>query len=328
MRKIILLLFIAYSNLCNGQWLPTGAASTASIYRSGKIGFFGTGFSSLNPEAYIHFKQNSGGHYVTVPELRFEKIHYSTNPTGTYYYKWDIESGASLDFKYRTGSASVAASKFSIDRQALSFTKDFSVSNHIERFEMGTKSSVFAPTLKSSYISFLGGVSGLTNYSMSANGSTENGGVAIEGDKAGNFTVLTKGTTSSSLLSNDEIRFRIDGSGKVIIGKHSTTSPGDYKLYVEKGILTEKVKVAIANTANWADFVFAENYKLKDLSAVEAFIMENKHLPDVPSANEMVSNGMDVAKMNALLLQKIEELTLYVIKQEKRLVNLEKNKSN
>lgn len=99
---------------------------------------------------------------------------------------------------------------------------------------------------------------------------------------------------------------------KVTIGAGVNT-PAGYKLYVQDGILTEKIKVAVKNSGNWADYVFAKDYQLKSIEEVETYINENKHLPDVPSAEEVVESGIDVAQMDALLLQKIEELTLYVI---------------
>jgi hypothetical protein len=63
--------------------------------------------------------------------------------------------------------------------------------------------------------------------------------------------------------------------------------------------------------------VFADAYQLRSLGEVEAFINKNKHLPDVPSAIEVVEKGVDLGKMDALLLQKIEELTLYMIELKK-----------
>lgn len=103
--------------------------------------------------------------------------------------------------------------------------------------------------------------------------------------------------------------------GKVAIG--TTNMPGNHKLYVDGSIMAEKVKVAIEGTSNWADFVFSDDYQLRSLDQVENFIQENKHLPDVPSAKEVVESGVDLATMDVTLLQKIEELTLYVIKQGK-----------
>lgn len=114
----------------------------------------------------------------------------------------------------------------------------------------------------------------------------------------------------------------IKDNGKVSIGLDpnlATTYNGDYKLYVANGILTERVKVALKTTSDWADYVFAEDYKLKTLSEVEEYIKNHKHLPGVPSAEEVVETGIDMAQMDAKLLEKIEELTLYIIDLEKKL---------
>ncbi len=94
--------------------------------------------------------------------------------------------------------------------------------------------------------------------------------------------------------------------------------PNGYRLYVKDGILTEKIKIALNGTANWADFVFADDYKLRPLLEVEAFVKENKHLPEVPSAQTLVDDGgVDVQSMLAKQMQKIEELTLYLIELNK-----------
>ncbi len=119
---------------------------------------------------------------------------------------------------------------------------------------------------------------------------------------------------------------RIAADGKVSMGLDPTTAnlPTGYRLFVMDGILTEKVKVAVNNTAEWSDFVFADDYQLRSLEEVANFVEANNHLPDVPSAEEMVNNGLDVAKTDALLLQKIEELTLYLIEQDKAIKTLQK----
>jgi hypothetical protein len=88
--------------------------------------------------------------------------------------------------------------------------------------------------------------------------------------------------------------------------------------------LTEKLKIAVFGTANWSDFVFADDYKLRPLTEVESFIKANKHLPDVPSAQALVDEGgVDVQQMLAKQMQKIEELTLYIIAQDKKIKALE-----
>jgi hypothetical protein len=117
-------------------------------------------------------------------------------------------------------------------------------------------------------------------------------------------------------------------NGKVRIGDVPTATTYDYKLYVEKGILTERLKVALKTTGDWSDYVFADDYDLKSLDEVESFINANKHLPGVPSAQEVVNTGIDVAEMDATLLKKVEELTLYIIEQNKRIQSLEAKQLN
>ena len=91
--------------------------------------------------------------------------------------------------------------------------------------------------------------------------------------------------------------------------------------------LTSSVKASsfIHSTSgqSWPDYVFSENYKLKPLETVEKYVQENKHLPGIPSAENVEENGVDLGMMNAKLLEKVEELTLYLIEQNKRISELE-----
>ncbi|GAB4042259.1 bZIP transcription factor [Spirosoma jeollabukense] len=112
--------------------------------------------------------------------------------------------------------------------------------------------------------------------------------------------------------------------GGVVIGPGVSKTPAGYRLYVADGILTEKVKVAVKSTNDWSDKVFESGYKLKSLGEVEQYITKAGHLPGVPSASEVVEQGVDVAKMDAKLLEKIEELTLHMINMEKRINALTK----
>jgi len=109
---------------------------------------------------------------------------------------------------------------------------------------------------------------------------------------------------------------------KVRIG---TTAPSgtyaSYMLGVDGDVVAKRV---IVQTTSWADKVFASDYSLKSLGDVENYITKNKHLPEIPSEGEVIEKGIDVSEMNKLLLQKVEELTLYVIAQQKQIDNLEK----
>jgi hypothetical protein len=87
-------------------------------------------------------------------------------------------------------------------------------------------------------------------------------------------------------------------------------------------VLTDSVRVAFSSA--WADFVFDDNYALMPLDILGAFIQINKHLPGIPTATEVAANGIELGKMNAKLLQKIEELTLYALQHQKKNEELQK----
>ena len=100
-----------------------------------------------------------------------------------------------------------------------------------------------------------------------------------------------------------------------------TASP-DAKLTVKGNIHAEEVKVDLSVPG--PDYVFKEGYDLKSLEEVQNHINEHGHLPNIPSAKEMELNGVQLGEMNMKLLEKIEELTLYTLEQERRIEQLEK----
>lgn len=103
------------------------------------------------------------------------------------------------------------------------------------------------------------------------------------------------------------------------IGTSSFTDGTDtYRLSVKGKVRAEEIKVY--NT--WADYVFEEDYKLRSLEEVETFIKENKHLPNVPSAQKITDNGLELGEMAKIQQEKIEELTLYLIEQNKEIEEL------
>lgn len=107
--------------------------------------------------------------------------------------------------------------------------------------------------------------------------------------------------------------------GNVGIG---TTNPSQ-KLSVNGTVRAKKVIV----DTGWSDYVFADDYRLASLSEVESHIKAEKHLPGIPSAQEVVERGISLGEMQSKLLAKIEELTLHVIAQEKRMAQLESENS-
>ncbi|MCB4797215.1 tail fiber protein [Neotamlana laminarinivorans] len=132
--------------------------------------------------------------------------------------------------------------------------------------------------------------------------------------------------SSNAMVNQIKIDASANNSGNIILtpGDNGyvgigTISP-DSPLTVKGLIHAQEVKVTA--TAG-ADFVFDNDYHLRSLKNLELFIKEYKHLPEIPSAKEMQINGMLVAEISTKLLQKIEELTLYTIEQEKRIKELE-----
>ncbi len=120
---------------------------------------------------------------------------------------------------------------------------------------------------------------------------------------------------------NNNNLYLVQSGGNVGIG---TTAPGSYKLAVEGKIGARKV---VVTQNSWADYVFEKEYRLRPLTEVEAFIQQHQHLPDVPSAKEIEEKGLDVGENQATLLKKIEELTLYIIEQQKQIEALKQEKS-
>ncbi len=106
----------------------------------------------------------------------------------------------------------------------------------------------------------------------------------------------------------------LNNTGNVGIGMGTTPIPDGAKLAIGGKVVCKEVEVTLTGLP---DFVFNDNYKLRPLYEVESFIKENKHLPDVPCEAEVLEKGLNVGEMNATLLQKVEELTLYMINLQK-----------
>lgn len=167
----------------------------------------------------------------------------------------------------------------------------------------------------------------------SRNSSTVSGyGAGIKFKNSGNhedwkwsgIASVQEGSWSNStglvLYADAKESMRIRYNGNVGIG---TTTPIE-KLEVNGTIRSKEVKV---EASPWPDYVFEPEYSLRSLEEIEKFINSAKHLPEVPSSRDVEENGIELGKMNALLLKKIEELTLYTISQEAKIKRLEEANS-
>ncbi|MHC0444371.1 hypothetical protein ACWA1F_03125 [Flavobacterium sp. 3-218] len=132
------------------------------------------------------------------------------------------------------------------------------------------------------------------------------------GSLTGYLTFWTKADNNVDLTE----KVRIAANGNMGIG---TINPQN-KLDVNGTIHSKEVKV---DMLNWSDFVFKKEYNLPTLKAVEKHIAEKGHLENIPSEKEVIERGINLGEINAKLLQKIEELTLYVIDQNKKIEKLQ-----
>ncbi len=150
----------------------------------------------------------------------------------------------------------------------------------------------------------VGQVAKIFRYNNIAGGGDHTNALFTLSDHSTNVPLHVENHTGSPL-------FTVFGSGKVGIG---TTSPS-HPLSVNGTIQAKEVIVE----TGWADFVFEDTYRLRSLEEVEDHIEEHGHLPDVPSATVVESEGLSVGEAQRIMMQKIEELTLYVIEQDKKI---------
>lgn len=144
------------------------------------------------------------------------------------------------------------------------------------------------------------------------------------------FIMLGTQTGSNIIFDNNEIMARNNGStaeltfqndgGTVRIG--NVAVPAGYLFAVKGKIISEEVRVQL--NGNWPDYVFNKNYKLKPLAEVEQFVNQNSHLPGIPAAAEIEKNGILVGDLQKRMVEKMEELTLYVIQLDKENRELKK----
>ncbi|MBL0082375.1 MAG: hypothetical protein IPP37_08025 [Saprospiraceae bacterium] len=211
-----------------------------------------------------------------------------------------------------------------------------------ERFEFGTGNAVnfaekvritgngniYAGVTSSTYQHHL--KSNVSGQLVLENGNAHNAGVVntLALKTNGRYDALIRTTaidgfharlgffTYSSNAENDVLeRMSITDGGDVLIGTTNESLGDGYKLRVKGKIISEEVKVQLQ--AQWPDYVFAENYDLKPLEHVEKFIQTHHHLPNIPAASELQNSGIELGEMQRRMMEKIEELTLYMIELKK-----------
>lgn len=143
-------------------------------------------------------------------------------------------------------------------------------------------------------------------------------------DNMGNHTAI-----QNINLNGNKLVGGTSGNGGIFVAGNGNVRIGDGTMNPTKALEVNgaiRSKEVIVEIANWSDFVFEDDFNLMSLKDTESFIKQNGHLPNVPSATEVENEGIGLGEMNAVLLQKIEELTLYVIELQKQIEELKGDK--
>lgn len=278
-------------------------------------------YSSNGITGIISFgsKYNSSGTYTSGTKIYGFRPNYQT--TGNYEYALGIDTrahGKSSSRKFTilgNGNVGIGTSNPNMKLQvvgstASGYNNTLSLDQH-EWFNFGNKSGY-------GFINWFSQANtdrnGFVNTHSSVKASSISGG---DGEIKFYTSLTNNGIGQSSSLVE---RMTIESNGYVGIG---TINP-DMKLTVKGNIHAEEVKIDLSIPA--PDYVFRKDYNLRSIEDLEKYILENSHLPEIPSAKEFKQNGVMQAEMDMNLLKKIEELTLYTIQQYKEIKNLKREK--
>lgn len=349
MRTTITLLLLVISYCLNGQ--------TNTFPSSGNVGV-----GTISPGAKLYVISNTGspgdfngypGYIVggywpngIIPETIIEHPNSSTSIGGQYTYRGGLGLGQGVgiysvnpnpagsiyygDIRFHTtywnGSGYVNADRMIIDQAGNVGIGTVSPGSKLDVNGSGNFQGVITSTLGGNNVIFSNtsvgsGYSYGRIYGASSSmiwGVEASTTAHVFNETSNNASIIGNiSNTPFQFATNATVRATIDASGNVGIG---TTNPTE-KLSVNGNIKARKL---IVTQNNWPDYVLKPGYKLKPLFEVERFIKQKNHLPDIPSEKEVLEKGVNVGENQTLLLKKIEELTLYIIDQQKQINELKK----
>ena len=230
------------------------------------------------------------------------------------------DNASSARLRFSTGTSFIGGNNFLLERLTITSSGNVGINliNPTDKFEVNGNMSI----LGTNTLEFGKGIAGKEpNAGKIGYNAFAPNALAIVG--AGNSATTRKvyifaeaGTTfnGDAIVNTNAI---VNGN----IGVGTSIIPAGYRMAVDGKIIAEELR--IQNSVAWPDFVFEEDYPLMPLSDIEKYITRDKHLPDVPSAAEVSQNGIAVGEMESILLRKLEELTLHIIAQDKRIQELE-----
>lgn len=288
------------------QYLELTSSYSTGVGRADFIFSYGNvGINTTTPPSKFSVYQNSADHnsfiYSNTESTNYYILRCKSGSTDKFTLNADGKVGIGInspETKLQVSSGVVTAGSSSATLGSLQFAGDYTNGNILNtygsQYSSGATSIGYAVKQKS-------GSSGIV--SSAGNASLKKGMLIIDNE-------LEFLSAPASIVSIDSdvtmiSRFIIKENGNTGIG---ITSP-DNKLEVDGTIRATEVVVE----TGWADYVFNDDYNNMSIEQLEEFIKSNKHLPGIPTATEVENNGVSLGDMNALLLKKIEELTLYII---------------
>ena len=290
MKKITFvlgLILITTTTKVQSQWTNNG-----NNYTTGQLGI---GSSNIWAPITINSVSSSNGNIgvsLAFEGMNHTEIGYRFNANGSNFYQV-LYNGSSINWKHFEGGSY-------IPKLSLTNSGHLGIGTVNPSAELEVKST----TNNDAEIHINSLTEGKPSIIRFQDAGTSRWGLLSHFPSPGDLSVYNYHNNTNTMV--------FDASGNVAIGLNNPSSY--FKLAVNGAIRSKEVRVE----ADWPDFVFYDDYELRTLQEVEQHIKENGHLPGIPSEAEVAENGINLGEMNAKLLQKIEELTLYLIEQNKQ----------
>jgi hypothetical protein len=299
-----------FGNLHSDSWIVSKGDYTNPKFTILQTGNVGIGTTSPNATLQIGDSNNSGNPAVETEIKRLSLAPVTHSGSDWFFTTRDNNPYANLDIGYSSNKAITLRSDGNVGIGTNSPATKLHISSAGNSgsldYNMILQKTVVTDNDKSA-VGLLFSTECCGPFGKSAIVHERTGGYGV-----GDLHFLNNNTIDNTNPTLVNSRMTISSNGNVGIGTPKPTS----KLTVAGNINSREVKVSVDAGA---DFVFEKDYALPSLQEVEKYVAKNKHLPEIASAKEMQKEGINLSEMNIKLLQKIEELTLYVIEQNKRI---------